>query len=191
MARLARTFEALVFVWDGTAVPYRRVSARAVRRRVEALCARSVDVAVVSGATVDTIDTQLGARPAGPGRLFFALGRGSELYAVDGRGPHLIWRRDATAVEEAALERAAALVVERVVLPPEAEADLPVDEGAALAMLADHPLRQDVRLAVATLRDGTRSAAMRFRLHDDPVQVLVGPDLVPGLADALAATLED
>lgn len=114
MARLARTFEALVFVWDGTAVPERRVSARAVRRRVEALCARSVDVAVVSGATVDTIDTQLGARPAGPGRLFFALGRGSELYAVDGRGPHLIWRRDATAVEEAALERAAALVVERL-----------------------------------------------------------------------------
>ncbi len=85
----------------------------------------------------------------------------------------------------------AALVVERVVLPPEAEADLPDDEGAALAVLADHPLRQDVRLAVATLRDGTRSAAMRFRLHDDPVQVLVGPDLVPGLADALAATLED
>jgi hypothetical protein len=84
----------------------------------------------------------------------------------------------------------AALVVERVVLPPEVEADLPTDETAALAVMAGHPLRQDVRLAVATLRDGTRSAAMRFRLHDDPVQVLVGPDLVPGLADALAATLE-
>ena len=85
----------------------------------------------------------------------------------------------------------AALVVERVVLPPEAEAELPVDEGEALAVLEGHPLRQDVRLAVATMRDGTRSAAMRFRGHDDPAAVLLGPDLVPGLADALAATLED
>jgi hypothetical protein len=84
----------------------------------------------------------------------------------------------------------AALVVERVVLPPEAEADLPADEDEALAVLAEHPLRQDVRLAVAALRDGGRFTAMRFRLHDDPVQVLVGPDLVPGLTDALAATLD-
>ncbi len=85
----------------------------------------------------------------------------------------------------------AALVVERVVLPPEVEAELPTDEEAALAVLAEHPLRQDVRLAVAALRDGTRWAAMRFRLHDDPVQVLVGRDLVPGLTEALASTLED
>ena len=84
-----------------------------------------------------------------------------------------------------------ALVVERVVLPPEIEAELPEDEDAALSILSAHPLRQDVRLAVATTRDGDRSAAMRFRQHDDPVQVLVGPDLVPRLADALAATLDD
>lgn len=85
----------------------------------------------------------------------------------------------------------AALVVERVVLPPEAEADLPADETSALAVLAAHPLRQDVRLAVATMRDGSRSAAMRFRLHDDAAAVLVGPDLVPGLTEALASTLHD
>jgi hypothetical protein len=84
-----------------------------------------------------------------------------------------------------------ALVVERVVLPPEAEADLPADEAEALAVLVGHPLRQDVRLAVAAMRDGRRESAMRFRLHDDPVQVLVGPDLVPALAEALAATFED
>ena len=46
----------------------------------------------------------------------------------------------------------AALVVERVVLPPGAEAELPSDEASALAALAAHPLRQDVRLAVATMR---------------------------------------
>jgi len=85
----------------------------------------------------------------------------------------------------------AALVVERVVLPPEAEAELPLDEAAALAVLSAHPLRQDVRLAVATLRGGGRCAAMRFRLHDDPSAVLTGADLVPGLTDALASTFED
>jgi hypothetical protein len=85
----------------------------------------------------------------------------------------------------------AALVVERVVVPPEAEAELPADEASALAVLASHPARQDVRLAVATLRDGSHCAAMRFRLHDDPSAVLLGPDLVPGLTDALASTLQD
>lgn len=84
-----------------------------------------------------------------------------------------------------------ALVVERVFLPPEVEADLPDDEDAALALLRSHPLRQDVRLTVAALRGGDRLSAMRFRLHDDAAQVLLGPDLVPQLAEALAATLED
>jgi hypothetical protein len=84
----------------------------------------------------------------------------------------------------------AALVVERVVLPTEAEADLPPDEDEALAVLAEHPARQDVRMAVAALRDGSRLAAMRFRQHDDAAAVLLGPELVPGLTEALAATLE-
>ncbi|HVT42227.1 MAG TPA: hypothetical protein VHD39_04525, partial [Acidimicrobiales bacterium] len=81
-AGLDRTFEALVFDWDGTAVRDRHASARGVRRRVEALCARCVDVAVVSGTQIGNIDGQLAARPAGPGRLFLALNRGSELYVV-------------------------------------------------------------------------------------------------------------
>ena len=114
VAGLDRTFEALVFDWDGTAVQSRRASARAVRRRAEALCAAGVDVAIVSGTHVGNIDTQFGARPSGPGRLFLGLNRGSELFQVDVRGPRLIWRRTATAAEEAALDQAAALVVERL-----------------------------------------------------------------------------
>jgi trehalose/maltose hydrolase-like predicted phosphorylase len=114
VSELARTCEALVFDWDGSAVRDRRASAQALRWRIEALCALSVDVAVVSSTHVGDIDTQLGARPTGPGRLFLALNGGSELFAVDERGPHLIWRRDATPAEEAALERAAPLVAERL-----------------------------------------------------------------------------
>ena len=84
-----------------------------------------------------------------------------------------------------------ALIVERLMVPPEAEREMPQDEGAALQWLADHPERQEVRIVVAVLRDGTRSAALRMRAHDDETSVLSGPDLVPGLADALSATLSD
>ena len=84
----------------------------------------------------------------------------------------------------------AALVVERVVLPAEVEDELPDDEAEALAVLADHPARQDVRLAVAVLRDGARASTVRVRTHDASSDVLEGSDLVPGLGDALAATLE-
>lgn len=85
----------------------------------------------------------------------------------------------------------AALVVERLMVPPTVEADMPQDEGDALRWLAEHPQRQEVRLAVAVLRDGSRSSAIRMRAHDDETSVLTGADLVPGLGDALAATLSD
>jgi hypothetical protein len=84
-----------------------------------------------------------------------------------------------------------ALTVERLMVPPETERDMPQDEGAALQWLAEHPERQEVRIVVAVLRDGSRSAALRMRAHDDEMSVLSGPDLVPGLAEALSATLSD
>jgi hypothetical protein len=84
-----------------------------------------------------------------------------------------------------------ALSVERLMVPPAVEKDMPQDEGEALRWLAEHPERQEVRLVVAVLRDGSRSAALRLRAHDDETSVLTGRDLVPGLADALAETLAD
>lgn len=83
-----------------------------------------------------------------------------------------------------------ALVVERVMIPPEVEAELPDDEADALAFVNGHPQREEVRMVIAVLRDGTRHSALRLRNHDDEASVLTGDDLVPALADALAATLE-
>jgi hypothetical protein len=83
----------------------------------------------------------------------------------------------------------AALVIERVVVPPEAEAGLPDDTDAAARYLQNHPRRRDVRLAAAVLRDGTQGCAVRARDHDSADRVAVGPDLVPGLVTALVATL--
>jgi hypothetical protein len=85
----------------------------------------------------------------------------------------------------------AALVVERIVLPPAAEEGVPDDPAAALEHLASHPDRQDVRLAVGVLRGGTSWCAVRSRAHDAATDVAGGPDLVPGLVTALRATLED
>ncbi|MEN0129404.1 MAG: PPA1309 family protein [Brevundimonas sp.] len=82
-----------------------------------------------------------------------------------------------------------AVTVERVVLPPEAEAQMPKGTDEALAYLLAHPERQDVRLAVGVLRDGPSWCAVRSRANDADDQVGQGPDLVPGLVAALRSTL--
>ncbi|WP_418959033.1 PPA1309 family protein [Streptomyces tritici] len=85
-----------------------------------------------------------------------------------------------------------ALTVERLMLPPSAEASVPegMSEAALAKWVARHPDRQEVRMTVAVLRDGARESAVRLREKDSPTEVLTGADLVPGLAEALAATFE-
>jgi trehalose/maltose hydrolase-like predicted phosphorylase len=101
------TFEALLFDWDGTAVPDRQADASAVRTRIEALCAAGVHVFVVSGTHLENVDLQLGARPSGWGRLHVCCNRGSEVFEVDEAGPTLVHRRQATSAEDRALTLAA------------------------------------------------------------------------------------
>ncbi|MFH8365691.1 PPA1309 family protein [Streptomyces sp. NPDC018031] len=86
-----------------------------------------------------------------------------------------------------------AMTVERLMLPPSAEASVPqdMDEKGLAKWVARHPDRQEVRMTVAVLRDGSRDAALRLREKDSPTEVLTGPDLVPGLAEALLATFAD
>ncbi|WP_163010682.1 PPA1309 family protein [Streptomyces dangxiongensis] len=86
-----------------------------------------------------------------------------------------------------------ALTVERLMLPPSAEAQVPsgLDEAGLTRWVAQHPERQEVRMTVAVQRDGSRESALRLREKDSPTEVLTGPDLVPGLAEALAATFAD
>ncbi|OIJ62593.1 PPA1309 family protein [Streptomyces mangrovisoli] len=86
-----------------------------------------------------------------------------------------------------------ALTVERLMLPPSAEAQVPqgLNEAKLARWVAEHPERQEVRMTVAVLRDGGRESALRLREKDSPTDVLTGPDLVPGLAEALKATFED
>jgi len=113
-AELDRRFDAFVFDWDGTAVPDRRADASGVRAAVERLCALGADVAVITGTHIGNVEPQLGARPEGPGRLFLCLNRGSEVFRVDGDGPKLVERRQATPEEDKALDAAATELVARL-----------------------------------------------------------------------------
>jgi hypothetical protein len=83
----------------------------------------------------------------------------------------------------------AVLAVERLIIPEEDGA--PDDEHSLAAWAADHPGRQEVRMVVGVLRDGSRSCAIRLRSHDFDEAVLTGPDLVPTLVEALALTFAD
>ena len=83
-----------------------------------------------------------------------------------------------------------AAVVERLVLPPDADADIPTTR-AAEEFAREHPDRQEVRIVAGVTRAGSTYCALRLRAHDDDQSVVGGTDLVPGLLALLGATLEE
>ncbi len=84
-----------------------------------------------------------------------------------------------------------AAVVERLVLPPGTDGDIPEDPEAAARYAAEHPDRQEVRMVAGVTRDGAAHCALRLRSHDDPQSVAESPDLVPALLELLRGTLEN
>ena len=81
-------------------------------------------------------------------------------------------------------------VVERVVLPPSAEDDVPEDEEQAAAFAAEHAAREEVRMVAGVLRSGEAHCVLRLRSRDHEADLVHGPDLVPLLVSALRETLE-
>lgn len=100
-----------------------------------------------------------------------------------------------------------ALILEIVVLPPDAEGDLDsafepllgdpaASESAAREAARAHPSARTARLAVGALRNGKRLSLMRLRPGPDddpdaPMELLTHPELASTLQAALAATLDD
>jgi hypothetical protein len=84
-----------------------------------------------------------------------------------------------------------AAVVERLVLPPGADDQLPDDPRSAEEYAAQHPDAHEVRLVAGATRDGSTYCALRMRSHDDPLSVLEAPDLVPALLELVRGTLEN
>ena len=85
----------------------------------------------------------------------------------------------------------AVLAIERIILPPNAEANLPTDnESELVEVAASHPDRRDVRMVSAVLRSGINLNALRYRDHDEPDAVAIAPNLVERLNESLLATFE-
>lgn len=81
-----------------------------------------------------------------------------------------------------------ALSVERVFVPASVEGQIPEDSAEAADFVAHHPERQDLRVVVGVTRAGASHGFARLKTQPD--ELLSGTDLVPGLARALARTLE-
>jgi hypothetical protein len=79
---------------------------------------------------------------------------------------------------------------EIVLLPPEAEADLPEGDAAVAVALA-HPERREARLVVAVRRNGHSAGILRLRgINGEPDDVLYGSNLAANLVIALHATFD-
>jgi hypothetical protein len=83
-----------------------------------------------------------------------------------------------------------AAVVERLVLPPQADAEILEDPDRAAEYASEHPDRQEVRIVAGATRAGSTYCALRLRAADDDQSVLAGADLVPGLLALLSDTLD-
>ena len=83
-----------------------------------------------------------------------------------------------------------AAVIERLVLPPGVDEEIPDDATEAELFAREHPDRQEVRMVAGVTRAGASYCALRLRAHDDEQSVVDGTDLVPGLLDLLHATFD-
>jgi hypothetical protein len=91
-----------------------------------------------------------------------------------------------------------ALAQEIIILPPDAEQELPgegrgggEDAQRLRQAAANHPRRTEARLVAAVLRDGSAACVMRLRgLGEGEAvdEVIEHPELAPNLVDALKAT---
>ena len=67
-----------------------------------------------------------------------------------------------------------AAVVERLVLPPGVDDQIPEDPTGAEEFAREHPERQEVRIVAGATRAGATYCALRLRAHDDDQSVVGG-----------------
>jgi hypothetical protein len=84
-----------------------------------------------------------------------------------------------------------AALVHEVVILPGTIGEQPPDDVDPNEWASAHPDRRDARIAVAVLRGGDRASCIRVAGKDGAEdEIVVDEDLVPGLVQALAETLE-
>lgn len=82
-------------------------------------------------------------------------------------------------------------VVERLVLPPAVDGQVPDDPDLAMEFAQQHPDAEEVRIVAGVTRAGAAYCALRLRSEDLDNAVMGGTDLVPALTELLRGTLDD
>ncbi len=112
-----QAFRLIVFDWDGTAVKDDSSDAREAARAVQDLLRLEVYVVVVADGNYADLERRFTRHITGSHKmyLYICANRGSEVFGFDARsGLHLLYHREATSEEDAALDRAAEAVKAQV-----------------------------------------------------------------------------
>ncbi|MGZ4481898.1 MAG: hypothetical protein ACXVY5_06800, partial [Gaiellales bacterium] len=110
-------YRLIAFDWDGTAVSTRAERPALLADVMERLLARGVTLVVITGTNAGNVSGQIAPllSVAARQRLYLMVNRGSEVYAYSTAGElERIWLREATAAENAALDRVAEQVRARL-----------------------------------------------------------------------------
>jgi trehalose/maltose hydrolase-like predicted phosphorylase len=110
-------YRLIAFDWDGTAVTSRSERPTELGQAMEALLEAGITLVVITGTNARNVSGQIAPllSVAARERLYLMVNRGSEVYAYDRAGElERLWLRTATAAEEAALDRVADAVRDRL-----------------------------------------------------------------------------
>jgi trehalose/maltose hydrolase-like predicted phosphorylase len=132
-------YRLIAFDWDGTAVVSRSERPVELAAVMESLLGAGVTLVVITGTNARNVSGQIGPllSVAARQRLFLMVNRGSEVYAYDTAGElERLWLRTATAAEEAALDRIADNVRDR----------LAADNGIEVGIVRDRLNRRKIDL---------------------------------------------
>ncbi len=132
-------YRLIAFDWDGTAVTSRADRPERLAEAMEHLLRAGVTLVVITGTNASNVSGQIAPllSRAARSRLYLMVNRGSEVYAYDPEGElELLYRREATAEEDAALDRVAETIQRR----------LRDDHGIEVGIVADRLNRRKIDL---------------------------------------------
>ena len=132
-------YRLIAFDWDGTAVTSRAEQPAELGAAMETLLTTGVTLVVITGTNAKNVSGQIAPllSVAARQRLFLMVNRGSEVYAYDTEGElERLWLRTATAAEEAALDRVANGVRDR----------LAAENGLEIGIIRDRLNRRKIDL---------------------------------------------
>ena len=110
-------YRLIAFDWDGTAVTDRSEHPAELAQAMGRILGSGVTLAVITGTNAGNVSGQIAPLLSADAlsRLYLMVNRGSEVYAYDtARALELLWRRDASAAENLALDETTAAVREEL-----------------------------------------------------------------------------